>query len=654
MTTQPTNLPVPSESPRDLKFNAGKIDEFVTSMGWTYTDRFGQKHYTIEGINYLSQQAMAAYGYVILTGKTFTTGATLNNPNEVLLNTADGEYYKWTGSFASGGKVVPENSTPAGTGGIGPGAWIGVGDASLRAALAAPGGVNLVNGAAKQSDLDALSAYVNEALPYNGKTASTWSKTLQAGTILNIKCFGDSTMWGAMANNVANQSVNNPPKMLKEVLLNLSGVTNNVVNYAISGSTLYDMLRGTDGSGKTYQERLAESPCDIVYCNHGINDNQTGKDILQYRKDLIQFVKTSRLNNATPILVTPNPQTSIQLGSPVNSKRFPLYVEVMRSVANDMSVDIVDNNNFMSKSLNVFNINSLFPDGVHLSDAAYRQYGYNLAIPLITCHSLEFAGDVSGLNGALWYTNSTNAQISQQGSRCGEIISWEKEGNPTGINYPVILLRGMKSISINQLVWGSSSRANAYINSASAGMVYPNKNLGNTSTLDWDSLTTLNVNCFAGLNVVGLLIDTSSPGIGTGMTFAGVVIPGGSVSSMTSVSGDYYSSETLCNGDFISLNYNFSIGTECYVADKSGGKVASIKLNGTTARAAVFKDNVEVSGVDLATSVSPGIYQVIFKINDDAIQFFFGAASGTINTVSTQSNLQLKATSASFTLIRGL
>ena len=144
MTTTPTQNSVPSESPIDLKFNAGKIDEYVTSMGWTYTDRFGQKHYTIEGNNYLAQQAMAAFGYVILTGKTFTTGATINNPNEVLLNTADGEYYKWTGSFASGPKVVPENSTPAGTGGIGPGAWIGVGDASLRAALAASTGSTLV------------------------------------------------------------------------------------------------------------------------------------------------------------------------------------------------------------------------------------------------------------------------------------------------------------------------------------------------------------------------------------------------------------------------------------------------------------------------------------------------------------------------------
>lgn len=135
MTTTPTSNPIPSEAPQDLKFNAGKIDEFVTSSGRTYTDRFGINRSTIEGVNYLAQQAMNSFGYVTLTGVTFSTGATVNNPNEVLLSTANGEYYKWTGSFASGGKVVPSNSTPETTGGIGPGAWIGVGDASLRAQL---------------------------------------------------------------------------------------------------------------------------------------------------------------------------------------------------------------------------------------------------------------------------------------------------------------------------------------------------------------------------------------------------------------------------------------------------------------------------------------------------------------------------------------
>ncbi|WP_395489026.1 hypothetical protein ACG1VR_13220 [Cedecea davisae] len=128
MATQPTNNAVPSESPRDLKFNACKNDEFVTSHGWTYTDRFGDKHYTIEGINYLAQQVMNAFGYTTLTGVSFTTGATVSNPNEVLFNEANNEYYKWTGSFSAGAKVVPANSTPESTGGIGAGKWLSVGD----------------------------------------------------------------------------------------------------------------------------------------------------------------------------------------------------------------------------------------------------------------------------------------------------------------------------------------------------------------------------------------------------------------------------------------------------------------------------------------------------------------------------------------------
>lgn len=156
MATTPTNNAVPSESPRDLKFNAGKIDEFVTSQGWTYTDRFGVKHYTIEGINNLAQEVMSAFGYVTLPGVTFTTGATVSNPNEVLFNTADNSYYKWTGSFSAGDKVVPPNSTPESTGGVGPGKWLNVGDSALRSQLAAAGGVNLVNGAAHIEDVERL------------------------------------------------------------------------------------------------------------------------------------------------------------------------------------------------------------------------------------------------------------------------------------------------------------------------------------------------------------------------------------------------------------------------------------------------------------------------------------------------------------------
>ena len=165
MTTTPTQLPVPSEKPQDLKFNAGKIDEFVTSMNWTYTDRFGSKHYTIEGINYLAQQVMEAFGYVTLTGLTFTTGATITSPNEVLFNSADNSYYKWTDSFASGPKIVPENSTPESTGGIGPGKWLSVGDTVLRNDLKSDTGGSFVSHKFAPS---ALSRTIADALNDHG------------------------------------------------------------------------------------------------------------------------------------------------------------------------------------------------------------------------------------------------------------------------------------------------------------------------------------------------------------------------------------------------------------------------------------------------------------------------------------------------------
>ncbi|WP_181444724.1 SGNH/GDSL hydrolase family protein [Enterobacter hormaechei] len=151
MATIPTNLPVPSESPRDLKFNAGKIDEFVTSENHVYVDRFGNKHRTIEGINYDANQAMLNYGYI--TKKSFEIGATLDTPNTVLQWQRNGEFYRWDGDWSQP-KVVPAGSTPDSTGGIGEGKWVGVGDASLRGDLNKPdGGTNITVGSKKLDDL---------------------------------------------------------------------------------------------------------------------------------------------------------------------------------------------------------------------------------------------------------------------------------------------------------------------------------------------------------------------------------------------------------------------------------------------------------------------------------------------------------------------
>lgn len=135
MTTTPTQLPIPSEKPQDLKFNAGKIDEFATSTGFTYADRFGVNHYTIEGLKNLAEQAIKAFGYITID--SFEDGATLTLPNQILRWKSNGEYYRWDGAFP---KPVSSGSTPNDSGGIGLGAWISVGDGALRSQISDPDG----------------------------------------------------------------------------------------------------------------------------------------------------------------------------------------------------------------------------------------------------------------------------------------------------------------------------------------------------------------------------------------------------------------------------------------------------------------------------------------------------------------------------------
>lgn len=120
MTTIPTQNPVPSESPRDLKFNAGKIDEFVTSSANTYIDRFGDQHYTSEGLKNLTLQHIYDLGWNPVG--SFQGGATLTAAGDIIHDTSTGLWYRWD-NLASLPKIIPVGSTPASTGGVGAGAW---------------------------------------------------------------------------------------------------------------------------------------------------------------------------------------------------------------------------------------------------------------------------------------------------------------------------------------------------------------------------------------------------------------------------------------------------------------------------------------------------------------------------------------------------
>ncbi|MDS7844023.1 hypothetical protein PTQ46_27880 [Klebsiella michiganensis] len=112
----------------------------------------------------------------------FAEGATLNSPREEIL---DGTYrLVWTGAFP---KAVPANSSPASTGGVGPGAWAYTSDVAIRRELAsedaaAPGGakVFLKQKGTVQDAINYVTPFAFKNLVVNGD----WSAALVAADLM--------------------------------------------------------------------------------------------------------------------------------------------------------------------------------------------------------------------------------------------------------------------------------------------------------------------------------------------------------------------------------------------------------------------------------------------------------------------------------------
>lgn len=79
---------------------------------------------SVEDFNEINNMNMRRSG-------SFDDGFTATDPMQIFIY--NGDYYRWSGDFP---KVVPASSTPDSSGGLGIGAWLSVGDATLRSNLA--------------------------------------------------------------------------------------------------------------------------------------------------------------------------------------------------------------------------------------------------------------------------------------------------------------------------------------------------------------------------------------------------------------------------------------------------------------------------------------------------------------------------------------
>ncbi|EOV9009412.1 GDSL-type esterase/lipase family protein [Cronobacter malonaticus] len=420
MATQPTQNAVPSESPRDLKFNAGKIDEFVTSLERKYIDRFGGEHYTIEGLRWLAQQAMAAFGYVPVG--TFQAGATLTLPNQIIKDETDGEYYRWDGSFD---KSVPAGSTPSSTGGTGTGKWLAIGDASLRQGLASEDGTDLIS-KGNQTLTDYLNDLFDRLTTAENRLSSNYykernvknlgvaNKKLKSLESLTIVCVGDSITAGydqtssdkipADNGDWATHAPIQYPSQLQSVLRGLTGATVTVINRGYSGDT-----------AKLSYNRWTTNPnANVAHIMIGLNDSDgvAGATFDEYSNYLEMMIRRYIDWGCGVVLHTPTAKQFDNVNQPSN-----FFGQYAMSLANLYGCPVFNAHEVNQHSL----YSGVYSDATHFNAAGYARLGDAVA-------AFIMAGGWVGQN------RNINSLTSIHSGRSGEGIGFFSVGASLSTN----------------------------------------------------------------------------------------------------------------------------------------------------------------------------------------------------------------------------
>jgi len=152
-TTTPTNNPIPSESPRDFRFNIGNFDRVMNSDDEAYQDKFGKARLTMAGFEAEANRLFQTIGWMELGD--WAVGLTVTTRNQIVYY--NGSWYRYMGT------QLPYTITASSPDSN----WVNIGDASLRQELHAPSGSSLVSyqypatGSVNRSVQDKLGDFVS-------------------------------------------------------------------------------------------------------------------------------------------------------------------------------------------------------------------------------------------------------------------------------------------------------------------------------------------------------------------------------------------------------------------------------------------------------------------------------------------------------------
>jgi Pectate lyase superfamily protein len=171
--TTPTQNPIPSGLPQDFRYNIEKTDEVVTSPNDYYTDRFGVRRLTFEGMNRKFNDKIESFGWQEMGD--FEAGVIIEGRSQIVF--FDGSWYQFVGPLPH----TTATNDPNTDGGIfsdanPSGLWVNLGtDLTLR--------VDLLSDSVNQGD-----ALITVKQPVSGSITRTQHQ--KNSDFINVKDFG--------------------------------------------------------------------------------------------------------------------------------------------------------------------------------------------------------------------------------------------------------------------------------------------------------------------------------------------------------------------------------------------------------------------------------------------------------------------------------
>lgn len=506
------------------------------------------------------------------------------------------------------------------------------------------GMVGTTSGKTVQQEINKLHSDIGVINYVTYNDASIYKNSLADGGTVSIECYGDSTMWGSTPLNSTVQNPVNPPAVFQRTMDLLFGTGKvSVTNKAIRGTALFSMLAGTDGSGSTFEAKMQATTASLIYCNHAQNDcNSFLRTVDQYKDDLITFVNIVRKYGKTPVLVTPN-ITIVHDGiTEAMAKRLPAFVDAMRSVAEVMGVDLVDNHYYTFKTTRYLRSYDIVPDGVHPGTDVYAMCGRNLAIPLISARVLRKPGDISSLSNVTYRDNiAAGRNFRSADSLFTKQLSWDAIASLTGIYYPFILDNPTDDtvIGIGGFQWGGGGKTIIGYNDSLS-------DLRLSGTLDQLRIGGTDENAFyvpqickllPGLQLINILNHSASGGISS--SFSGIIL-----FSRRDVSSGYIdgSGNTQSRPIMVGDEITFSCHVNAGAGVNENLFVLTETLNTTTAWLTLNNSagtiTLGMNGgatLTVATGVQSGMYNVRLTLNTNrTVGILFGAVSATTAAAS--------------------